>query len=134
MYHLPHTCSALLDIEPRAYNGKGGNPWWLIARCDDEIVEYYRWWVQRMYHMKLQRPLFGAHISVMRGEEPTHGHDLWGTHQDVRVEIKYGHELTSVHGYWFLSARCEVLEEVRQSFGLSPQPEFGFHLTIGVEP
>ena len=57
--HLPHQCTAILDIEPRTAEGKGGNPWWLIARCDDEIVEYYRWWVNRMHHIKLQRPLFG---------------------------------------------------------------------------
>ena len=129
--HLPHRCHALLDVEPRTADGKGGNPWWLIARCDDEIVEYYRWWVHRVHQLKLHRPLFGAHISVMRGEEPLYQHELWGSHQDQIVEITYGHELTHAQGYWFLPAQCRALEELRLSFGLERQPQFGFHLTIG---
>ena len=129
--HLPHRCRALLDVEPRTACGKGGNPWWLIARCDGEIVEYYRWWINRVHQIKVQRPLFGAHVSVMRGEAPLCGHDQWGVHQDQSLEIAYGHELTHAQGYWFLPVQCRALEEVRLTFGLEARPQFGFHLTIG---
>ena len=128
---LPHTCIGQLDVEPRTVDGKGGNPWWLIARCDDEIVSYYRWWIQRVHHIKIHPPLFGAHISVLRGEEPKQNKDRWGAHQDQTVTISYGHELTHIQGYWFLPAQCAALEEIRLEFALSPQPDFGFHLTIG---
>ena len=127
----PHHCQALLDVEPRTACGRGGNPWWLIARCDPEIVEYYKWWVKRAHQIHLHRPLFGAHVSVMRGEQPSRGHELWGSHQDLSVEIKYGHAITHAHGYWFLPVECEALEQLRLSFGLEARPQFGFHLTIG---
>ena len=69
----------------------------------------------------------------MRGEESLQGHALWGSHQDLSIEIRYGHELTHAQGYWFLSVKCEALKTVRLSFGLDPQPQFSFHLTIGTE-
>jgi len=126
-----HNCEGVLDFEPKTADGKGGNPGWLILRCDDGIGEYYQWWIEKHHHIKIERPLFGGHVSVMRGELPTENADAWKNRQDERVAFQYHHEFQSADGFWWLPVSCPKMEQLRLSFGLSALPEHGFHMTIG---
>lgn len=128
---FPFLCSAHVDYEPRTPCGKGGNPWWLILRTDDAIIEYYQWWIESELRIKLQRPLFGAHISVIRGEEPIHNSSLWKIRQGESLQVYYSPFLEHAEGFWWLPILCPQLEEIRLELGLSPQPQYGFHMTVG---
>tara|TARA_B100000609_G_scaffold199317_1_gene202040 strand:+ start:20082 stop:20495 length:414 start_codon:yes stop_codon:yes gene_type:complete len=123
--------NGILDFEPTTQDGKGGNPWWLILRCDDEVVRYYLWWIEKTEGIKLQRPLFGAHISVMRGEEAQQNATLWKEQQDTTCDFRYSHIVETQDGFWWLPVESRMLREIRAFYGLSPLPDFGFHLTIG---
>ncbi|HRW21786.1 MAG TPA: hypothetical protein P5509_07435 [Bacteroidales bacterium] len=39
-------------------------PFWVIIRLDDDddTSDYYRWFIERRYGLKLQRPAWGSHI------------------------------------------------------------------------
>lgn len=111
---------------------------WLVLMCDDEISRYYRHLYTMEYppylngdhSLKLTRPVWGTHISVIRGERIPNM-NLWGLDANKIVEFEYDAGVIDNGEYYWLKARCPALSELRKKYGLSPEPRFGFHLTIG---
>jgi len=105
--------------------------------CDDEISKYYRHLYAKEYpylngnqSTSLTRPVWGAHISVIRGEHIPNI-SLWGIDANKTIEFEYDAGVQSNKEYFWLRARCRRLEEIRQSYGLYKEPKYGLHLTIG---
>ena len=112
--------------------GKAQNPWWVIVECPKDIIDYYHHWVLKEEQVKLNKPLFGAHISVIRGEEPPEAKQkLWRELHEQEVEFTYSHEVENDGEYYWLRVECKALNELRNQLGLSEEVQFGFHLTIG---
>ena len=118
---------------PRTHLSSSDN--WIVLMCDDEISKYYRYLYEKEYpylngdrSRKLTRPVWGAHISVVRNEKITIPQRL-----DERKIIQFEYEagVQDNNEYYWLRVNCLYLEDLRQRLGLSPQPRFGFHLTIG---
>ena len=139
---------------------------WLIVRCDEDWFGLYEHWMQRQAgglwvrdrHGKLQwknhglqRPALGPHISVIRSDKRCRGR-RWRRLGGRRVQFWFDPDLadnsdhiTDGRHYFWLWVRCPELEEVRNSFGLAPQPPQSkhrqrhgvedarapFHLTLG---
>lgn len=110
---------------------------WLVLMCDDEISKYYRhlFTMQHPYlnsdhHGKLSRPVWGTHISVIRGEKIPNYH-LWGLEKDKLVEFEYEPGVEDNGEYYWLKVKCDFLLEIRSKYGLPRYPRFGLHLTIG---
>lgn len=120
------------------YNPKthlqSNNNWnkWLILMCDEELSQYYRWMFNREYPYlpKLMRPVWGTHISVIRGEVIPNV-DIWGLGKDTIVQFEYESGVKDNGEYYWLKAHCDELAGLREAYGLPRQPKFGFHLTIG---
>lgn len=105
--------------------------------CDDEISKYYRHLFEKEYpflnaerHGKLTRPVWGTHISVIRGEFVPN-YKLWRLDENKLIEFEYEGGVIDNGEYYWLKVSCPVLAELRKKYGLSPEPRFGFHLTIG---
>lgn len=105
---------------------------WLVLMCDDEISKYYRYLFNREYPWKgkLTRPVWGTHISIIRGEFIPN-FKLWGLDANKLVDFEYEGGVIDNGEYYWLKAKCPVLSELRLKYGLSKEPRFGFHLTIG---
>lgn len=110
---------------------------WLVLMCDDEISRYYRHLYTKAYPYlngerggKLTRPVWGTHISVIRGERVPN-HKLWRLKDNKLVEFNYEAGVLDNGEYYWLKVVCPELEDLREKYGLSRQPQFGFHLTIG---
>jgi hypothetical protein len=105
---------------------------WLVLMCDDAISEYYRsmFYRQFPYLGKLTRPVWGAHISIIRGERVPNS-NLWRLDENKIVEFEYEPGVVDNGEYYWLKVHCSRLEEIRMLYGLNSQPNFGFHLTIG---
>lgn len=110
---------------------------WLVLQCDDEISRYYRHLYTVAYpylnaerHGKLTRPVWGAHISVIRGEWVPN-YKLWKLKDNKIIEFTYNAGVLDNGEYYWLQVSCPELEDLREQYGLSRQPQFGFHLTIG---
>lgn len=111
---------------------------WLVLMCDDEISRYYRHlytmeyppYLNGGYSLKLTRPVWGTHISIIRGEKIPHM-NLWGLDANKIVEFEYDAGVIDNGEYYWLKARCPALSQLRIKYGLNPEPRFGFHLTIG---
>lgn len=112
--------------------GKAQNPWWVIMECPKDIIEYYHHWITTVEGIKLNKPLFGAHISVVRGEEPPiEFKEKWKQQNGKELAFAYKHEVENNGEYWWLRVRCPALNELRKELGLNAEVEFDFHLTIG---
>jgi hypothetical protein len=105
---------------------------WLVLMADDSISEYYRslFYREFPYLGKLTRPVWGTHISVIRGERIPN-HHLWKMDENKIVEFNYEPGIEDNGEYYWLKVKCEYLEDLREKYGLSRVPQFGYHLTIG---
>lgn len=106
-------------------------PWWLIVRVPHGVVLYYQDWVWRQERTKLTTSAWGSHLSVVRGETPPKK-ELWKHHAGRTVQIEYdANPISNRMGHWWLPARCQALNDIRQELGLNPRPRVPFHITIG---
>lgn len=105
---------------------------WLVLMCDDEISKYYRCMFSKEYPWKgkLTRPVWGTHISVIRGEFIPNI-KLWGLDANKIIEFEYDGGVIDNGEYYWLKAKCPYLSTLREKYGLSKEPRFGFHLTVG---
>ena len=107
---------------------------WVIATCDRAIVDYYTWWYQRKTNIRLMSPKNGAHISIVRGEEERIWKGHWKRDLETRPEITFYYSHGDIHegnSYVWLNVHGDDLIKVRTDLELSPNPLFGWHLTIG---
>jgi hypothetical protein len=100
--------------------------------ADDEISRYYRslFYREFPYLGKLTRPVWGTHISVIRGEKIINSH-LWKSDENKLIEFEYSGGVKDNGEYYWLSVSCPYLLDLREKLGLVREPRFGLHLTIG---
>ncbi len=106
--------------------------WWLIIECDPELGRYlrYQFEIKTYGTKKVQAPLWGAHISVIRNEEPPVKTN-WEQFQAQKIEFKYKPNIQETEGYLWVPVQCELALKHREELGLSREPELPLHLTIG---
>ena len=110
---------------------------WLVVMGDDEISKYYRHLFTKEYPYlngervgKLTRPVWGTHISIIRGEYIPN-FKLWGLDANKVIEFTYEGGVIDNGEYYWLRVNCPYLGDLREKYGLKREPRFGFHLTIG---
>lgn len=123
----PHTGVATLRYDP-TLNTKY-NDWWLISDTCEGITDYYRRQIEQWLGIVLLKPAFGAHISIIVGEEPPNKH-LWKLDQGRQVEYQYTHDVFTNGEFWWLNVISGEMDAIREYFGL-PEKQHQLHLTIG---
>jgi hypothetical protein len=105
-------------------------PFWLILKCDNEIIKYYRSLMYKERCLKLS-PLayWGAHVSIIRGEKPNNG--FWTKLNGEEIEFEYDGIIREERNHFWIDVDCKRLVEVRKYYGLSDKPYYDFHMTIG---
>lgn len=105
---------------------------WLILACDEGITQYYRglYHQEFFYRPKLTRPVWGAHISVLRGEKVSNA-QAWGFAANKFINFEYEPGIKDNGEYLWLKVYCDELLALRELFGVKREPQFGLHLTIG---
>lgn len=125
----------LLQYDPKPIKGTSAamdKPWWLIGFLQEgnELREYYNWFIEKRTGIKLMKPAWGAHISIVRGEEPINI-DLWGKYQGKELEFSYGEFIKTNGSHWWLRIVCDQMNDIREELGLPRKHQIGLHLTIG---
>lgn len=110
----------------------GTTRWWLIIDSDPDLARYLRhlFMLQTYRTQKAQAPLWGPHISVIRGEEPPLP-AAWGRLEGQEVEYEYEPIVRETDGYLWVPIRCEAALDHRNELGLPREPTPPLHLTIG---
>jgi len=116
--------------DPRMRGQKVEEPFWLILSCDPEIGEYYSWLLLKQHCVKLRRPGWKAHISVIRGEKVVNS-TAWGKYAGRRVGFEYEPIVKTNGKHYWLSVESEDLLDVREFYGLPRVTYPKLHLTLG---
>jgi hypothetical protein len=123
----------ILQYDPKPLSGKVDSmfkPWWMIATCSGDLTEFYTWLLNKETGMVLQRPAWGAHVSVIRGEEPPNV-ELWKKYDNQEITITYDPDVRTNSEHWWMRVHSNDLLDIREELGLIRFPEFTFHLTLG---
>lgn len=103
----------------------------IVTLPQDDLDLYYQWFITRAHGqaLKIQRPLFGLHVTVVRNDERVPNMDAWGKHAGVEVSLEYDTVLRNHTVFWSLPVYNDDLQEIRAELGLPPERDF--HITIG---
>ena len=102
---------------------------WVIANCDEELLNYYRWWIHKKTSLWLSKPKSGAHISVVRGDMEFGN---WPKRMEgERIEFNYNHNLECHSNYIWLPVWGRDLEDIRFKLGFDRKPLKPFHMSVG---
>jgi len=121
---------------PRSHLGSSKE--WAAVMCDDELSKYYCHLYTMEYpylnsgrSLKLSRTIWGAHISFIRATDKDINMKLWGLSANKIIEFEYEPGVLDNGTYYWLKVKCKVLSDIRKQYGLSAEPRFGLHLTVG---
>ncbi len=162
--------SKKLVVDPRTETIKSKTDWWVTVNVDEGITDYYRWWANKhinplRYTMEDQSsrhwlslrdkredllpPMWGPHMSIVRGEVPDESvQHLWKKYDGQIVNFKYSGEVrysgdrpimrdgqpisvdaSKIGVYWFVDAVCDVGTNIRRELGFLH--DWTFHITVG---
>lgn len=98
----------------------------------DEMSDYYQWLLEKQYGqcLRLQKPMFNLHVTVVRPQEVDLNHPLWKKYEGNQLTVKYDHEGLERHwDFWSLNVYSNELNDIRRELGL--RTDFRLHITIG---
>jgi hypothetical protein len=97
----------------------------------DDLDLLYQWFIERRHGqaLRLNRPIFGTHVTIVRHNEDVPNMALWGRYEGLEVDIEYDVVLRNHFGFWSLPVYNTWFQEVRYELGLPPEPDF--HITVG---
>lgn len=100
------------------------------TRCD--LESYYRWFLEKRFSLDLNRTLRGAHVTFI-SDRMNHARFMEGKRMfDGQKILFYLEQEPRTNGnHWWLRAHSPMAEEIREEMGLSPEPHFTFHMTLG---
>lgn len=122
------------ELRPGSHERRDGGStrWWLIIDGDPELGRYLRhqFWLAHRRVRSLQSPLWGTHVSVIRGEAPVDA-ARWGREDGQRVTFEIDPVPQETRGYVWYPVRCDAVLDLRERLGLPREPVPPLHLTIG---
>jgi len=110
---------------------------WAYLECCEGLGRYYRHMARFRFgdglYLRLMKPAWGTHITVVRREVPAMPFDQITQWQGTEVEFQY-HDLRTNSKHVWVDVDCPSLLSFREKLGLQRDPEFPLHATVGVMP
>ncbi len=119
-----------------------------IISFDDDLCDYYSWFIYKKYLLKLNKPIRGSHISLINDsvkdikfglgiENDLIITEYWNKFKDECndkiIDVYLSNEIRSNGKHWWLELLPESEEYflyLRNGLGLG-EPFYGFHLSVG---
>ena len=104
-----------------------------MIMCNDDLAEYYAWFLLKRFNLKLNKPLRGTHVTFINDREKDvpmfdeAGKMFNGKEIDFYLDLE---PLTNGE-HWWLRVYSPDTEAIRVICGGSPEPYYGLHLTLG---
>lgn len=104
---------------------------WTLLECDDQIGAMYRslYSLEYFYKPKIQKPLWGTHISIIRGEILL-SQSTKAEINGIKIEYYYASRMGTNGCHFYLPVICPVLDDIREAFELD-KSLVNYHLSIG---
>jgi hypothetical protein len=106
-----------------------------MVKFDCDIWEYYSWFLKKRFNLYLNKPLRGTHVTIINDMVDD---DIYKQARDMfhgkEIRIQYDTTLIRANdkGHWWINAQSDDAKNIRSVMGLTPDPYFGFHITIGL--
>jgi hypothetical protein len=112
--------------------------WWMTLLTCEELGRYYLEqcrYAYRFSSLRILRPAWGSHITIVRGEEPP-DRALWQRIRE-KVETKelvfsYCPIIRTNGKHFWLDVELDEALDLRERLGLPRSPAYPLHLTVGV--
>lgn len=118
-----------------------------MVTIEGDVTEYYSWFIEKRYNLKLNKPLRRAHISFINdsiwdlkrnnNKSTKEVNELWETVKnkwdgvEIPIMLDLSPRTSDVH--WWLNIPHDFrdrLHSIRAELGLG-RPHFGLHMSIG---
>lgn len=126
----------ILEFSPedRTRKHRNQSSWKRVAmiRIDCDLDRYYAWFIKKRFNLELNKNLRGSHVTIISDKLDKSIFDEAAKIFNAKeIEFFIDIEARSSGLHWWLRVFCPMAESIRESMGLSRDPYFGFHLTIG---
>lgn len=107
-----------------------------ITLKDCEMHLYYAWFLKKRFNIILNKPLRDPHLSFINDKLDNIQYqsytEIKKEYNNKLVNIEYFPELIRTNAnHWWINCKCDVAEDIREKIGLTRQPFFKFHITLG---
>lgn len=124
--YFVHKTTGKIWFDPKQ-GTKHYTPWWMLVIVGEGIIDFYAWLLKKKGIRTEPNKLWGPHISVIKGEEPTEK-DLWGKNNGD-IEFWYSNQPRWHEKHAWLDVYSPDLRDLRIKLGLSEK--LTYHITIG---
>lgn len=124
------------DITKKHFKQKS---WKRVVICETscDIHEYYAWFLKKRFNLVLNKPLRKAHITIINDKIETeeekrfyeYGKELFNG-KELIFKFKPS-EIRTNGEHWWLKVYSDDVANIRTVMGLTPNPYFNLHLTLG---
>jgi hypothetical protein len=126
-----------LEFEPENFTRKHENQsaWKRVAmiRTDCDLHLYYAWFLRKRFNLELNKPIRGSHVTFIsdRFEDRKIFDEVAKMFNGKPVTFYLELEPRSNGEHWWLRAYSPDTENIRHILGLSREPYFSLHFTLG---
>lgn len=98
---------------------------------NDDICNYYAWFIKKRYGLYLAYPLRRAHFTIINDRIDFDFYSQKSKElNNTEINLYYSTDVRTNGKYWWLKVVSEDAMKIRQEFNLGI-PHFSFHITIG---
>lgn len=132
---LKITGKLVFDIKDQTTKHRSQSTWKksAIVLFEDDMCEYYGWFLKKRFNITLNIPIRGSHYTVINDKYSNE--ELWNKvkseHQGDSVDVYYNPSFRSNIEHWWLKAYSIDGNLIRKKLGLG-LPFFNPHITIGL--
>lgn len=117
-----------------------------LVKMDDEIIEYYKWFLYNRFKLVLNKNLRGSHVTFINDDfqrdstligTPEEKLEIWEERKmewnGQNIDITLNLDIHTNGKHWWLNVDYEHRDElhvIREEVGLG-RPNFGLHFTLG---
>ena len=125
----------LFEPEDKTTKHKSQSSWKRVALVltGDDMADYYSWFINKRYNLKLNRPLRGTHVTFINDKEsevPLFKRAK-GLYDGKQLTFYIDPSPRSNGEHWWLRVWSPQMERIRKTAGGNPIPHYAFHLTLG---
>ena len=106
-----------------------------IIQTNDDLAEYYAWFLKKRFSLKLNPPLRGSHVTIISDRIIDADAEKFKLssekYNNTLVNFEYDTDTRSNGEHWWLRVTCEEAYKIRFECGLPEKPYFNLHLTLG---
>ena len=103
-----------------------------MIMIDCDIDKYYTWFLKKRFRLNLLKNLRQPHVTIISDKmDSDKFKEAIKLFDNKEITFYYEVEPRTNTKHWWLRVHCPEAEAIREAMGLSREPYFGFHLTIG---